>query len=112
MALTKEERKRLAALAASIGIARHFGDRMTMEALHVFLEIGQQPGLTMREISETTGLALASVSRNLYSLGQRHRDGTPGFDLIITQRDSNEGRRFQAFLTSRGERYARLLTSH
>ncbi|WP_156653413.1 MarR family winged helix-turn-helix transcriptional regulator [Methylobacterium sp. Leaf111] len=101
--------------------ARHVGnvkrqdgkwiDLMTPHALQIVLEVAQQPGITMKQLSTAAGLAHASISRNLMALGERHRRDMPGLGLIETIDDPQEYRRKVVFLTRKGRTFVSELVS-
>ena len=74
-----------------------------------FLEIARRKRATFEEIAKALGITPSSVSRIVAALGERHRTGRPGFGWVYTNRDPEEGRRFIALLTPKGEAIARLL---
>lgn len=96
-------------------LARHTGyikrpdgkwvDLMTPQAFQIVLEIAQRPGITMKQLVDASGLAGASISRNLMALGEWHRTDMPGLGLVETVDDPREYRRKIAFLTIKGIKF-------
>lgn len=66
------------------------------------LTVALQPGLTMSELSDRTGLAQSSCSRNIAALSKWHRLGKEGHDLVEAMEDPHERRRKIIFLTPKG----------
>jgi DNA-binding MarR family transcriptional regulator len=77
---------------------------MPQQAFEILTLIALFPGITMNDLAERTGLAPSSVSRNVAMLGEYHRLGKPGYNLVETHEDPNERRRKVLFLNDRGRR--------
>jgi DNA-binding MarR family transcriptional regulator len=77
---------------------------MPLQAFEILMLIGLFPGITMNDLSERTGLAQSSVSRNVAMLSEYHRLGKPGFNLVETHEDPYERRRKVLFLNDKGRR--------
>lgn len=77
--------------------------------VQVFLVIAQRQPCTLSEIEQALNLSNSAVSRTVHALGQEHRKGRPGFDLVTLEKDPAEGRRFIALLTPKGKALKRQL---
>lgn len=75
----------------------------------VFLVVAQEEPCTLALIERKLNLSSSAVSRTIHALGQEHRRGRPGFDLVKVERDPAEGRRFIAMLTTKGHALKRQL---
>ena len=75
--------------------------------IQVFLVVARDGPCTLKHIEDTLNLSNSAVSRTIQALGQTHRKGHQGFDLVVVERDPTEGRRFLVMLTSRGHAIAR-----
>lgn len=75
----------------------------------VFLVICENEPCTLRTIEEALNLSGSAVSRTVHALGDEHRKGKPGFNLVTTARDPEEGRRFLVLLTPKGKALKRQL---
>ncbi|MDK1386295.1 MarR family winged helix-turn-helix transcriptional regulator [Sinorhizobium sp. 8-89] len=92
-----------------INTLRKGGEQMPIQTAHVFFAIMARPGITMAQLAEEVGLSQSSCSRNVAALGEWHRLGKPGYDLIESTNDPNEGRRLIMFLSPKGRQLARQL---
>lgn len=68
------------------------------------LVVAMRPGITMQALSEATGLAQSSCSRNVAMLSKYHRLGKPGYDLVEAVDDPRERRRKVVYLTTNGRK--------
>lgn len=97
----------LAKLIDIIAMLRAENEYLTPQMAQMLFLIAQRPGLTSQQLSDLTGLAISSISRNLTALGEWHRLGKEGFNLVETVQDPEERRRALAFLTSKGRTLVR-----
>lgn len=74
------------------------------QQIRLLLNIAMHPGLTQQELADRCDIALSSVSRNLMALGEWHRFGKPGLNLVEKTEDPHERRRQIAFLTIKGKK--------
>lgn len=81
---------------------REVDAEMPLQTAHTLLCIALQPGLTMQELSERTGLSQSSCSRNVQALGEWHWNRKPGYNLVEAVPDPHDTRRKIMFLTKRG----------
>lgn len=102
------EKQRLERVLRAQAVKNSKGPFMTDQALNVLMEIALTPGLTQQELSKRTGLNLSSISRNVMSLGEWHRNGVEGLKLVEAVDDPNERRRKIQFLTKEGVKFVRL----
>ena len=77
--------------------------------IQVFLVVARDGPCTLKHIEDTLNLSNSAVSRTIQALGQTHRKGHQGFDLVTVERDPTEGRRFLVMLTSKGQAIKRQL---
>lgn len=66
----------------------------------------------MQQLSDWLGVSLSTCSRNLTALGDVHRNGKPGLQVVITKPDPADARRMMAFLTPKGKRVATSLLEY
>lgn len=85
--------------------------KMPVQMAYVFLSIAREPGLSLSDLMQRTGLSLASVSHIVANLGRRHELGTPGYDLVITEEDPFQPRSKLVRLTEKGEAVAKRIAS-
>jgi DNA-binding MarR family transcriptional regulator len=75
---------------------------MGVQTAETFIVIAMRPGVSMSEVSEDTGLAQSSCSRNVALLSKWHRLGKPGANLVEAVEDPRERRRKIMYLNPRG----------
>jgi DNA-binding MarR family transcriptional regulator len=75
---------------------------MPIQTAATFLIIAENEGCTLADIQTRLGMASSTASRNVASLGERHRLGKPGYDLIIAKPDLQDRRRRLHYLTAKG----------
>jgi len=95
---------------ASLRLVREAGSekvQMTPQMWSLFLEIARKPGLTQQELADRSDMSLSSISRNLMALGEFHRSGEPGMNIVEQIEDPIERRRKIAFLTVKGRTFAK-----
>lgn len=81
--------------------------QLPLHHVQVFLEVAKAGSCTYAEIEEALNLANSTVSRTVNALGDTHRKGHPGFDLLEVHPDPDEGRRFVVRLTAKGKALVR-----
>lgn len=81
---------------------REVDAEMPTQTAHSFLCVALQPGLTMQELADRTGLSQSSASRNVQALGEWHWNRKPGYRLVEAVPDPNDTRRKIMYLTPRG----------
>jgi DNA-binding MarR family transcriptional regulator len=75
----------------------------------VFLYVAEHPNCTYQAVGQAIGLSTSAVSRTMEALGAVNRKGKPGFGLIATSRDPEEGRRFVACLNEKGQAFVQFI---
>lgn len=101
--------KTLAKLADSLEELRKLDDVMPIQMALCFITVAQHSGLTMKDLSDMTGLSQSSCSRNIAALSKWHRYQKPGHDVVRSEEDPTERRRKIVFLTAKGERIIKSL---
>ena len=82
---------------------------MPLHHVQVFIFICRNEGCTYAEIEEALNLTNSTVSRTINALGETHRKGYKGFELLEVQPDPEEGRRFCVWLKPKGKALKRQL---
>jgi DNA-binding MarR family transcriptional regulator len=98
----------MTAIAHIISLVKAFRDvdpEFPIQQIEALLWISMRPGISTRELCDLTGLAQASVSRNIAALGLVHRKGIPGKDFVTSESDPLEARRMVYFLTNKGRAF-------
>jgi DNA-binding MarR family transcriptional regulator len=90
---------------------REVESEMPAQMVHCFLGVALQPGITMQQLGDETGLSQSATSRNIQTLGKWHRIGKAGYDLATAIEDPEDSRRKIMFLTPKGNRLIRDLLS-
>ena len=79
--------------------------------VQIFLVVGERGQVTFQELMEELNLTNSAISRSVMAMGEVHRKGTPGFELLETFKDPAEGRRFLVRLSPKGKALYRQLQS-
>ena len=79
--------------------------------VQIFLVVGEKGQITFQELMEELNLTNSAISRSVMAMGETHRKGTPGFELLETRKDHREGRRFLVYLSPKGKALYRSLQS-
>lgn len=82
---------------------------MQAQTMQIFLLVALREGMTFRDIEQRTGYAPSTVSRNIALLGQTHRKGKDGHDLVVTKPDPQDLRSKRIHLTAKGKRMVSIL---
>jgi DNA-binding MarR family transcriptional regulator len=82
---------------------REIDPYLPTQTAECLLTVALQPGLSMAQLAERTGLAQSSCSRNVSALSKWHRMGKEGYDLVEAVDDPRERRRKIIFLTTKGK---------
>jgi DNA-binding MarR family transcriptional regulator len=89
---------------AMLKALREIDSYIPTQTAECLLVVAAHPGITMQKLSEETGLAQSSCSRNVAMLSKYHRLGKAGYDLVEAVDDPNERRRKIVFLTKNGQK--------
>lgn len=79
--------------------------------VQIFLVVGEKGQITFQELMEELNLTNSAISRSVMAMGETHRKGTPGFELLEAFKDPAEGRRFLVRLSPKGKALYRSLQS-
>ena len=79
--------------------------------VQIILLVGKEGQMTFQELMEELNLTNSAISRSVMAMGEVHRKGRAGFDLLETRRDHREGRRFVVSLSPKGKALYRQLQS-
>jgi DNA-binding MarR family transcriptional regulator len=96
--------------AIRLCLAKHPG--LTLSQLDVLLTIALTPGRQQSDIAEAVGLSSSAVSRNLRMLSKGRKDtvNRTSLKLIRTERDNDDERIMQVYLSDNGEQFIQLLS--
>lgn len=83
---------------------RKLNPEMQAQQIAIFLAVVAKPGSTISDLANVTGHANGTVSRNVAALGQTHRKGMPGLDILIAKEDLLDRRNKRITLTPKGKR--------
>ncbi len=104
------DRKVLNKLTACIEEFRKLDPEMQAQQMNIFLFIAAHSECSMADLSQASGLSQSSVSRNVMSLSRKHRNRTPGHNVVESYEDYFDARVKRVRLTKRGERIINTLT--
>lgn len=79
--------------------------------VQIFLVVGEKKQVTFQELMGELNLTNSAISRSVMAMGETHRKGKPGFELLETFKDPAEGRRFLVRLSPKGRALYRSIQS-
>lgn len=68
-----------------------------------FLEIAQNEGASLKDISDETGISMSVMSRTIGALSNYRRMGKP-YGIITVKAAKDDGRRKELFLSKKGKK--------
>lgn len=68
-----------------------------------FLEIAQNEGASLKDISEETGISMSVMSRTVGALSNYRRMGKP-YGIVVVKQAKDDRRRKELFLSAKGRR--------
>jgi DNA-binding MarR family transcriptional regulator len=83
---------------------RKLNAEMQAQQMAIFLAVVAKPGSTISDIAKVTGHSTGTVSRNVSALGQIHRKGMPGLDILVAKEDPMDRRNKRITITPKGKR--------
>jgi DNA-binding MarR family transcriptional regulator len=92
-------------LARVIEEFRKLDPEMQAQQIAIFLYVAAaSPHVSMKDLERLTGLSGGGVSRNVAALGEIHRKGMPGHDLLTTRTNPLDRREKFVSLSAKGRR--------
>ncbi|MEL6282666.1 MAG: helix-turn-helix domain-containing protein [Pseudomonadota bacterium] len=82
--MAKPKKTGLRAIRNVIASLRAIDPEMPAQQVAVLLEVALSPGISQREIATRLSISQSAVSRNVNALGERHRKGGDGLELLET----------------------------
>jgi DNA-binding MarR family transcriptional regulator len=104
--------KPLHTAVAFLSALREIDPYIPAQTIECLLVVAVNPGITMQKLSEQTGLAQSSCSRNVAMLSKYHRLGKEGYDLVEAVDDPRERRRKIIYLTTKGQKVVNTVMRH
>ena len=96
-------------LYLAFDVIRSLDREFPAQLLTTFLYIATHNGCKQEDIITDTAMTSSSVSRNVTWLGPRHRLGKEGLRLVYREKDPSNHKRYQIFLTRKGEQIVKLI---
>lgn len=84
---------------------RELDKEIPAQQIFVLLLIADKPNISMRELIEATGHSSSTISRNVAALGDTHRNGEPGFGLVVAYPDPLDARNHLVRLKPKGQTF-------
>jgi hypothetical protein len=106
--MTAAEKRRLGAFLSACDVFTTIRNTMPLQYVRAFTLVALDEGQGVGEYARMAGVSQSVMSRHLLDLGDRARDGSPGFGLVTLKLDVMNLRRHQCILTDRG----RVLAGH
>ena len=69
----------------------------------VFAEIAGEEGISLKDISDRTGISMSVMSRTIGALSNARRMGKP-YGLVVVKHAKDDRRRKELFLSSKGKK--------
>lgn len=85
---------------------------MPLPSLTAFLLVAFDEGHGVNAYARAAGVHRAIMSRTLYAIGDRARNGGPGLGLVTIKKTPSEPMRTEIFLTSKGRALAAEIVRH
>jgi DNA-binding MarR family transcriptional regulator len=104
--MTATEKKSLAQFLAGHDPFVAIRQTMPMQYVRAFLLVALDEGKGVTEYARQAGVGQTVMSRHLLDLGDKARDGSPGFGLVTLRQDPMNLRRHQCMLTDKGRAVA------
>lgn len=101
--MAKDLEQRVGKLIWALNTFQSVVPKAALNHLTVFLTVATEPGITVGEVNQTLGMPPTSTARALSVMFKKARK-KPGFDLIETRPDFEDGRIKHCHLTPKGER--------
>jgi DNA-binding MarR family transcriptional regulator len=76
---------------------------MPMQHAYAFLLVALEEGRGVQEYADRAGVTQAVMTRILFALGSRSQGWESGYGLVQQDRDTEDARRHQTFLTAKGK---------
>ena len=92
-------------MLAALAEFQKLDKEMQAQTIQTFLIAALNEGLTQRELVTRTGYGPSTISRNIAALGEVHRNGTPGHNLLTARPDDADGRVKRIYLTPKGQEF-------
>ncbi len=97
--MSKKMKKLQTILEALIEIDPEF----PIQWVTVFAEIATEEGISLKDVSERTGISMSVMSRTIGALSNARRMGKP-YGLITVKSAKDDRRRKELFLSARGKK--------
>lgn len=91
-------------LSRVMNLLRMLDDKVPAQVLACLFYVASRENCHKTALEQDLGLPYSSSSRNLARLSARHRLNKDGMDLIITERDPLDRKRYQLRLNSKGQK--------
>jgi DNA-binding MarR family transcriptional regulator len=76
---------------------------MPIQHAYAFLLVALEEGRGVQEYAKRAGVTQAVMTRILFALGSTRQRGKPGYGLVQQTIDTQDARRHQTFLTTKGK---------
>jgi DNA-binding MarR family transcriptional regulator len=97
--MSKKMKKLQTILEALIEIDPEF----PIQWVTVFAEIATEEGISLKDVSERTGISMSVMSRTIGALSNARRMGKP-YGLVTVKSAKDDRRRKELFLSARGKK--------
>lgn len=97
-------------LSRVMNLVRTLDDKVPAQVLACLFYVASRENCHKTALEQDLGLPYSSSSRNLARLSPRHRLNKDGMDLIVTERDPLDRKRYQLRLNPKGQRLIQQIT--
>ena len=105
-ALDDHDKRVLARALSAIGEFRKLRHDMPLQYLTTFLLVAKEEGLTVNGYAERAKVSKSVMSRHLKDIGEANRHKKPGFKLVHSKTNPNNGKEKLIYLTDLGRAMA------
>ena len=95
--------KKLKKLQAALEALGQVDSEFPLQWALVFIEIANEEGLSLKDVSDRTGISMSVMSRTIGALSNARRMGRP-YGLILVKTAKDDRRRKELYLSAKGKK--------
>lgn len=107
---TKASPKKLQKLSNALEVLAQIDPEFPLQWAIVFLVIAENEGVSLKDVSEVTGISMSVMSRTIGALSNARRMGKP-YGIILVKMAKDDRRRKELFLSAKGRKLLEKLSN-